>query len=405
MSLPEPANATDVQDVVRQRLKAAEEEGLAESVTIEWRGSPQVLRVISMPVKLLSYNPGTHRIRAQRTLDAERDRQLYDAPYSPESQDYLHHLLRGDPADPDKIDPTFDALKEDLSKHGQTDPGIITRSGILVNGNTRCAALRDLKQETIRVGVLPSDAGHDDIDAVELTLQLRREYKRDYTFVNTLLAIDERVSAGWSIDKIGKEFRVKTTTVDRSQWILSFIREAIQRSAVKLDSGETVALRLIDFEMHQGKLEELYRSYGTLKNKAPDEANAMREARLIAIALNKSKTDARLIEHDFGEKYLAKVQPAAAAPAPAAVIPGTKLQAPAPAAKVAAVRAVADRVLKARAIEHANGGATAAEVTEATKAIEEIGDAVENGLDKEGRSQPLEEGSLRRRRSAVGRQR
>src|SRR3954466_13678185 len=34
MSLQEPANAVDVQDVVKQRLKAAEEEGLAETVTI-----------------------------------------------------------------------------------------------------------------------------------------------------------------------------------------------------------------------------------------------------------------------------------------------------------------------------------------------------------------------------------
>jgi hypothetical protein len=390
MSFQQPANAVDVEDVVKQRLKAAEEEGLAETVTIEWRGGSQVLRVIPMPVKLLSYNPGTHRIRAQRTLDAARDRHLDDAPYSEEAQAYLHHLLRGDPTDPDKVDPTFDALKEDLAKHGQTDPGIITRSGILVNGNTRCAALRELSQETIRVGVLPSDAGHDDVDAVELTLQLRREYKRDYTFVNALLAIDERVKAGWDINHITNEFRVKKTTVDRSQWILAFIREAIERSRVELDNGETVAMRLIDFETHQGKLEELYRRYSALKDKAPDEADAMREARLIAIALNKSKTDARLIEHDFGEKYLAKVEPAAtAAPAAAAVIPGTTLQAPAPAAKVAAVRAVADRVLKARAVGRANGGATAVEVTNASKAIQEVGDAVENGLDREGRSSRL----------------
>src|SRR5206468_1196887 len=88
--------------------------------------------------------------------------------------------------------------------------------------------------------------------------------------------------------------------------------------------------------------------------------------------------------------YLAKLKATQAAqPAPVAVIPGTKLQAPAPAAKVAAVRAVADRVLKARAFEHAKGDATAAEATEAAKAIEEVGTAVEQGLDKEGRSSRL----------------
>ncbi len=389
MSSQEPANAVDVQNVVKQRLDAAKEDGLAETVTIEWRGGSQVLHVISMPVKLLSYNPGTHRIRAQRTLDSVRDRNLDEAPFSEEAQDYLHHLLRGDPTNPDKVDPTFEALKDDLDKHGQTDPGIITRSGVLVNGNTRCAALRELNQDSIRVGVLPSDAGHDDIDAVELTLQLRREYKRDYTFVNALLAIDERVKAGWNADQISREFRIKKTTVDRSQWILAFIRDAIERSQVKLDNGDVTAMRLIDFETHQGKLEELYRGYTGLKDKAPDDADAMREARLIAIALNKSKTDARLIEHDFGEKYLETFQPKSTAVGPAAKIPGTKLKVPAPAPKVAAVRAVADEVLRARAVQHADGGATSAEVMKASKTMEEVGTAVENGLDKEGRSSRL----------------
>src|SRR3954453_6467795 len=113
MGHQEPANAVDVEHLVTQRLPAAEEEdGLGATVTIEWRGSSKVLRVVSMPVNLLSYNPGTHRPRAQPPLDPDRTRQLEEAPFSEAAQAYLHHLLRGDPTDPDKIDPTFEALRD-----------------------------------------------------------------------------------------------------------------------------------------------------------------------------------------------------------------------------------------------------------------------------------------------------
>src|SRR4051812_33967596 len=115
-----PLNADDVRRVVEERLAALDgSSGIQETVTVEWRGQQRALPVISMPVELLSYNPATHRVRAQRSLDPARDRDLEDEPYGVAGQAYLHHLLMGDPADPSKTDPTFDALKEDLRKHGQ----------------------------------------------------------------------------------------------------------------------------------------------------------------------------------------------------------------------------------------------------------------------------------------------
>jgi hypothetical protein len=388
--LQQPANASDVAKVVEERLGAVSEEpGLQESVTIEWRGKSLTIPVVAMPVQLLSYNPATHRIRAQRTLDPARNELLDKDPFGTAGQDYLHHLLRVDPADPDKIDPTFEALKEDLGKHGQTEPGIITRAGVLVNGNTRCAALKDLHADDIRVGVLPSDTSHADVDAVELALQLRREYKRDYSFVNALLAIDERKTAGWTPDRITKEFRIAKKTLDRSEWILAFIEEAIGRSKVELPNGGEISMRLVDFETHQGKLEELYRTYTGLKSKDPDGADALREARLIAIALGKSKTDARLIESDFGEQYLSKLDGDASPQARTAVIPGTTIEAPAPALKVAKVRAIADRVLKATAVAHATKEVAPDAVKGAHETLALVDGAVELGLNREERSHRL----------------
>lgn len=385
-----PPNADDVRKVVEDRLAALEgQPGLKETVTIEWRGSQLPIPVIPMPVGLLSYNPTTHRVRAQRTLDAEKDLELTDDPYGTSGQAYLHQLLMGDPADPTKVDPSFEALKDDLASHGQAEPGIATREGVLVNGNTRRAALRQLGQENMRIGVLPPDASRDDLDSIELSLQLRKEHKRDYSFMNFLLAIDERVDAGWQAIKIQQEFRIRATTFERARWILGAVREIIERSKVDGPDGHVAALRLVDFETHQGKLEELYRAYMTKKRTSPDEAEALREQRLLAIVLDKSKTDVRLIESDFAEKYMKPLVPTAgdgnAAP-PTVTIPGLSVVAPAQSAAVTGLRTLTDQVLKARAIVENQAAATPSATEAAGDTLKKVGEALERGLTQAGRS-------------------
>lgn len=387
----EPTNAAEIRAIVEQRLAAVKQaDGVQESVTVEWRGQQLSVPVITMPVDLLTYNPLTHRIRAQRSLDASRDHELDDAPFSPASQAYLHQLLMGDPADPSKIDPTFDALKDDLKEHGQNEPGIITRTGVLINGNTRRAALKELGGQHIRVGVLPTDAGPEDILSIELSLQLRKDYKREYSFMNFLLAIDERVRAGYPSHDILSDFRIRSTTLERSQWLLEFIREAIERSTVELSDGTETSLRLVDFETHQGKLEELYRAYMSLKSKSSDDAEALREQRLLALALDKSKTDLRLIEPDFAERYMKQVVPE---PVPAsegatarATIPGTNIQARKQSASVSALRDMTTRLLQAKAVIQDPALAAGSTVAEASNTFNRVKEAMEDGLDKAGRN-------------------
>ena len=383
-----PPNFSDVQTVVWARTKAAEDHaGVQETMPVEWRGKQLIVPVITMPVELLYFNPGTHRIRAQRTVDPERNQALDQDPFGDIAQRYLHSLLAGDPTDPAKEDTAFLALKEDLKTNGQADPGIITQDGVLINGNTRCAALRDLGAEHIRVGVLPPDAGMEDLQSIELSLQLRKDLKRDYTFMNFLLAIDDRLQANRPPASIQKDFRIRPETYDRAVWILGFVREAIKRSTIEVNGGQGVAaLTLIDFEGDQGKLEELWRAYVTLKRKSSDEAEALREQRLLALILGKSKTDLRLIEADFADRYMEKsVQPT---PEPAApkFIPGTNIPVPPQSAKVTAMRNLTDEVLKAVAVQKASGSATAAEVEQAAEAVKEIDRALEDGLEQAGKT-------------------
>ena len=379
-----PPNSDQVSSVVSERLAALEDDvGLGETLSIEWRGSQRIIPVIAMPVDLLSYNPSTHRVRAQRSLDAAKDRAIDDDPYGDLAQAYLHHLLMGDPADPSKTDPSFEALKEDLAEHGQTEPGIITRNGILINGNTRRAALKESGARDIRVAVLPTDAGLDDLASVELSLQLRREHKREYSFMNFLLAIDESVLSGQRPADIQKEFRIKAAKFERSRWILDFVNDAIERS--RTDSS---SLRLIDFEQHQGKLEELYRKYAAAKPRDPQKAEAIREQRLLALVLDKSKTDLRLIEDDFVEKFAKKALelsgPIEVESTSGGMIPGTSIPTTGPSPEIQKLRSLATKALRARAVT-VSAGAPANEKAEAQGVLKDLDAVVDTGLDRAGK--------------------
>ncbi|MFF4348856.1 transcriptional regulator [Streptomyces sp. NPDC001530] len=380
-----PPLAQENQTLVEQRLKeAAGSGGIRETLTVEWRTKPMHVEVIDMPVDSLYYNPGTHRIRAQRSHDPARDLLLDEDPWSPESQGYLHYLLQALPADPSKRDPEFENLAESLREYRQNEPGLITRDGILVNGNTRRAALKELGVANIRVGVLPESCTWDDVSAVELSLQLRPDQRRDYSYINRLLAIDEQHLLGRTMADIAREFRIRTSTCEQDLWILSCLRDLIDRSR----DGDA-QLRLLDFEQHQEKLRELHRRYVKEATVNRDNAELIKETRLAAIVLGFSKTDVRLIEPDFRARYLDQKLPEALRSEPSAsaavAIPGLNRTVKSAAPRVAQAKSLTDTVLKAKAVEAAEDGKLTERGTVAAKAFSAAQKAVEDALEPAGK--------------------
>ena len=300
-----PTQSDKIRTIIEGRHKQAKQEDGAK-VTVPWRGGEEKhLNVIAVPVNLLYFNPGTHRVRAQRTLDPKRDAILDTDPWSEEAQDYLRYLLQRKPSDPGKIDPDYIALKEELQTFDQREPGIITPDGVLVDGNTRCAALRDLGKEYIRVGVLPEDTSPDDVNNLELQIQLRRDKRREYSYINQLMAIEDELRKNRKEEDVAKDFNIKVKTLQRDRQVYKMIEEVIERSETRDGSK----LRLVDFEDHQEKLRELQRDYSKLAKSNPDEAEQLRESRLAALFLSFPKTSMRLVEPDFYDRYLAQNLP------------------------------------------------------------------------------------------------
>lgn len=378
----------EIRAIVETRLAEARASGrAAETVRIEFRGEPTALEVVKMPVADLFYNPYTHRVRVQRAHDPIRDLELERDKFSSESQRYLHDLLRANPEQPDTVDPAFEKLREDLAKYEQNDPGIITPSGVLVNGNTRRAALRDLGKDHIRVAVLPADTTWADIEAIELELQLRPDFKREYSSVNRLVAINEMVEAGRSISEITKAFRARPKSIERDQWIYSFITEAIRRSETELADGRKASLRLMDFEGHAESLKELYRRYRQLSG---DEAELLRESRLFSLMTDLAKTELRYVRQDFHERYLAprlskRFSPAEQS-APETGIPGfdaaPDLELPGDSDAVQQARVATDTLLQAATKANVSQFLSPAEREETTELIESATRSVRDAADE-----------------------
>lgn len=371
-----PPTATANRLLVEERLKEVRgADGVPETLKVEFRGHPLNVEVIDMPLTQLFYNPGTHRIRAQRSHVPEKEQGLDADAWSEESQEYLHYLLTTLPADPAKRDPKFDDLIESLRNFKQLEPGLITHDGILVNGNTRRAALKEIGATTIRVGVLPASCLWPDIHAVELSLQLRQDRRREYSYINHLLAVEEQLAFGRPLSGIARDFHTTTPALERDVWILGELHELIRRSA-----NGSFSLRLMDFEDAKEKLFELYRAVNSEKNR--EKAALLKESRLSAITLKFAKTDVRFIGSDFHARFLDKRLPedlkpnAGTTPANVA-IPGLNRTVPAAGAEVVAAQTLTDTILKLRAVVEAGDKVTPGQRTEAVtakKSLEEIFD-------------------------------
>ncbi len=230
------------QKAIAKAITAINEPGVkSQSVKIpEYRdGKEGPFPVIDIPVEAAVYNPRSHRIRAQ--LEGHPKGQvIQDDPFSDEAQNAIAEILRQTS--------NYVALKDEIGASGQKYWGIVTSAGLLVNANTRLAALRELDHTHIMVAVLPSTATDADIRKLELELQVQRDWRQDYTFTNELLFIAELIKDGQKASRIADSMNEPADHVDKCLRMLANVRE-IQQMGKKI--------RLEWFDDQKQSLEDL----------------------------------------------------------------------------------------------------------------------------------------------------
>lgn len=92
----------------------------------------------------------------------------------------------------DSVVPVIDVLE----KEGQRESILITATGVVVNGNRRLAAMRELNMTHLDVMVLPADATVDEIVDIEASLQGRPETKLDYDWIGDGELINRLIGMG-----------------------------------------------------------------------------------------------------------------------------------------------------------------------------------------------------------------
>lgn len=285
----------------RQKIEAAVESHPAdgERLHLPWQNTYVDAPVINLPLEAVLLNPRSHRIRAQIESSPQSD-QITSDPFGEETQEIVTQILR-DTAD-------FDDLKTNLSQEGQRDSGVVTRAGILVNGNTRAVALRDLAEHYIRAAVLPADATQEELDELELRLQMRREFKQEYTFTNELLFVDDllnrygrsaneiALALGWAAANEPLELRRGSQRVQQAQQLLSLARN------VQAFSSGTLALTYFDDKRQA--LIEINNVYQELIATNPSAAQRVRDARLLGMFVGLGYRELRAIDGDFVPDHL-----------------------------------------------------------------------------------------------------
>ena len=193
------------------RIKKGLEAPVGESDFHDFRNTSIKLKEIMLPIDVPIYRMENFRTFTDQrayTLKEKLKPDYFTAGPEVESvQQVQHELLaalarRGVAG---SVVPVIDVLK----KEKQRDAILITSSGVVVNGNRRLAAMRELLPDEssfshLRCAVLPPDATAEDILDIEAALQAKPETKLDYDWIGDAQLISRLVAQHKSTAEVAR---------------------------------------------------------------------------------------------------------------------------------------------------------------------------------------------------------
>lgn len=278
---------------VQKLLEDYAERKATKSLTLEYRGKERTFPIITIDPNVLLLNHNNNRLAAQ-LFDHPDMQVVYGNPTSEQAQLIISDLLR-------KTD-RFKNLQDQLNDYGQLNPGLITRNGLLVNGNTRTVALRLLNKAGVDVAVLPDDVDDAAILDLEMSLQMVQLVHQDYTFTNELLLLEKCKVLKYSDKQIAEKMKWSRgwqKKLDERFQLLRLINEI-------RDSMQPINLAYEIFDEKSQHLRDLNQEYESLKVSDLEAANRMKWSRVAAMFLGVNKDQTRAIDEDFVDEDVSK---------------------------------------------------------------------------------------------------
>lgn len=275
-----------------------------ETYPIQIRGNEPILcDVIRISADELLLNHASHRIRSQVEDDPEWQAERND-PHSESSQRIIERYVRNS-----RSEQSFAELKESLLHEGQSEPGVITHEGVLVNANTRAVAMRefpDPSKRYLRVAVLPEFVARDELSLLELRLQMQKELKEDYSLTNKLLFIRElAVDRGLPNEQIAKELRLEPGNPKKGASAVDVRLRGLEIIELMRNIPENRP-RLAFFDaLSEEHLASLVREYDRLVEGDPHAATEFLRSYLLAAIVGVTQVrKIREVDVDFMREYM-----------------------------------------------------------------------------------------------------
>lgn len=257
-------------DPDRSQFLAARLNGTQKTMPVPaWPRSEKELPIVELEVTWARFSVINHRTKAEQIREqrkAGRDDLFTRDPLGKEAQDAQYRILCGQDG--------FEELKSDLQSRGQQEPAIVTGDGVLINGNRRSAAMRSLFVDDdvrgaryVKCLVLPADATAAELVDLETELQVAKDFKQDYSWINEALLIEELY------ERENKDFKRVAERVHRKTEEVRDYYEKIQQvhQLVALSDGTR---EYVDFIPNESAFAELAKH---VKNKSETEAKAVKD--------------------------------------------------------------------------------------------------------------------------------
>jgi hypothetical protein len=198
-SLPfNPEKKQIIQDFLKKQEDSYGGKDLLPKAKISVKGKTSYEPIYRIPNKMLYFNKANGRIKAEiieKEAEIGREYNIWNENDQQEFKKILLFIRREE----------NDKIKADLINNSQTNPGIITCDGIVINGNRRKALFEELydekhdeKYKYLEVQVLPSDINKSELWLIEAGIQLSASQQLDYSPINHLLKLREGKNSGLS---------------------------------------------------------------------------------------------------------------------------------------------------------------------------------------------------------------
>ncbi|MEQ1811069.1 MAG: hypothetical protein ABL889_14145 [Terricaulis sp.] len=202
--------------VIQKRLESA-----TETDTLwDFRGAKASLKVVSLPIDMPVY-----RMANCRTYSDQQDaiaKETLDKNHFAKGQELstvqqTQHGILSKLAKKEASSTAASAIYGVLETEGQRDPILVTSTGVVVNGNRRLSAMRELyaeddgspnsKYANVRCMVLPPDVTPDEIDDIEANEQARAPTKLEYDWIGDAQLVRRQISKGRSPKVVAEQLR------------------------------------------------------------------------------------------------------------------------------------------------------------------------------------------------------